>query len=49
MLRRELTLKKRQNREAREKAREEWQNRVEQLHWARLERRINREIWREIP
>jgi hypothetical protein len=49
MSRRELTLKERQNREAREKAREERQNRVEQLHRARLERRINREIRRDIP
>jgi hypothetical protein len=49
MLRRELTLKERQNKESREKAREERQNRVEQLHQARLEQRINREIRRDIP
>jgi hypothetical protein len=42
-------LKERQNKEAREKAKEKRQNRVEQLHRARLERRINREIWRDIP
>jgi hypothetical protein len=49
MSRRELTLKERQNKEAREKTREERQNRIEQLHRARLERRINREIRRDIP
>jgi hypothetical protein len=49
MLRKKLTLKERQNKEAREKAREERQNRVEQLQRARLERRINEETRRDIP
>ena len=49
MSRRELTLKERQHREARENAREERHIRVEQLHQHRLERRINREIPVEIP
>jgi hypothetical protein len=41
-------LKERQNKESREKAREERQHRVKQLHRARLERRINREIRKDI-
>src|SRR5450759_4004313 len=49
MSRRELTLKERQNREAREKAREDMQIRDEHLNRARLDRRINREIRRKIP
>ena len=49
MSRKELTLKERQNKEAREKAREDRQIWDEHLNRARLDRRINRGIRREIP
>ena len=49
MSRKELTLKERQNKEAKKKTREKRQNEVDQLQRARLERRMNRETWRNIP
>jgi hypothetical protein len=48
MSRRESTLKERQEQENREKEKEEERIRRIQIHQERLERRINREIWREI-
>ena len=48
MSRRESTLKERQEQENREKEREEERIRRIQIHQERLERRINRKIWREI-